>query len=59
MGISMTRVGRRRANARLDGRGEAHTTSGDFIIVEHAGSGDPPLIDIAAGRGSRARSCDM
>ena len=25
-GVSMTRVGRRRANMRLDGRGEVHTT---------------------------------
>ena len=30
MGVSMTRVGRLRPIARLDGRGEAHTTSGDY-----------------------------
>ena len=49
MGVSMTRVGRRRANARLDGRGEAHTTSRDTTTDEHAGSGDPPSIGITAG----------
>ena len=57
---SMTRTGRRRLIAHLDGRGEAHTTSGDSAAhgrFEQAASGDPPAIGRIVGSGSRAHSC--
>ena len=55
----MIRTGRRHLIARLDGRGEAHTTSGDSAAhgrVEQAESGDPPAIGRTVGSGSRATS---